>query len=74
MKRDIHGRFSKRDTVEFPIPSISFIAKYLFLLVILLIWLYLAIYRLNIGKLSEDIFFYLFGPNSCDNFNGKNPF
>ena len=46
MKRDIHGRFSKTDTIEFPLPSISFIAKYFLLLIILLPWIYLAIYRL----------------------------
>ena len=72
MKRDIHGRFSKNNTVEFPLPSISFIAKYCLLLIILLPWIYLAIYRLNIGKLSEEMFYYLFGPNSCENAKSKN--
>ena len=74
MKRDIHGRFSKNDTVEFPLPSISFIAKYFLLLTILLPWIYLAIYRLNIGKLSEEMFYYLFSPNSCENSKGKKPY
>ena len=71
MKRDIHGRFTKTDIVEFPLPSISFIAKYCLLLIILLPWIYLAIYRLNIGKLSEEMFNYVFGPNYCENANGK---
>ena len=74
MKRDIHGRFSKTDTIEFPLPSISFIAKYFLLLIILLPWIYLAIYRLNIGQLSEEMFYYLFGPNSCENTNSKKPY
>ena len=74
MKRDIHGRFSKNDTIEFPLPSISFIAKYFLLLIILLPWIYLAIYRLNIGQLSEEMFYYLFGPNSCKNTNDKKPY
>ena len=74
MKRDIHGRFTKTDIVEFPLPSISFIAKYCFLLIILLPWIYLAIYRLNIGKLPEEMFNYLFGPNYCENANGKKPY
>ena len=74
MKRDIRGRFSKNDTIEFPLPSISFIAKYFLLLIILLPWIYLAIYRLNIGQLSEEMFYYLLGPNSCKNTNNKKPY
>ena len=73
MKRDIHSRFSKNDIVEFPLPSISFFAKYFLLLIILLPWVYLGIYRLNIEKLSEEMFYYLFGPNSCENAKGKKP-
>ena len=69
MKRDIHGKFSKTDTIGFP-----FIAKYFLLLIILLPWIYLAIYRLNIGQLSEEMFYYLFGPNSCENTNSKKPY
>ena len=74
MKKDIHGRFSKTGTIEFPLPSISFISKYFLLLIILLPWIYLAIYRLNIGQLSEEMFYYLFGPNSCENTNSKKPY
>ena len=31
-------------------------------------------YRLNIGQLSEEMFYYLFGPNSCENTNSKKPY
>ena len=70
MKRDIHGKFSKTDTIEFPLPSISY-CKIFLLLIILLPWIYLSIYRLNIGQLSEEMFYYLFGPNSCKDANDK---
>ena len=74
MKRDIHGRFSKNDTVEFPLPSISFFTKYFLLLILLLPWIYLVLYRLNIGKLPEEMFYYLLWPNSCENAKGKKPY
>ena len=74
MKRDIHGRLSKNDTVEFFITFHIIYCKIFLLLIILLPWIYFAIYRLNIEKLSEEMFYYLFGPNSCENANGKKPY
>ena len=68
MKRDINGRFIKKNTIELPIPSLSFLIKYFSLLFILLPWIYLAIYKINIGKIFEKALFYLFGaPIACEN-------
>ena len=81
MKRDIHGRFSKNNTIEFSLPSFSFIVKYFLLLIVLLPWIHLVIYKINIGKLIEELLFTLFGPDSCDGpdscetkKNGKAPY
>ena len=54
MKRDIHGRFS-----EFSLTSFPFIVKYFLLLIVLLPWIHLVIYRINIGKLIEELLFTL---------------
>ena len=60
MKRDPNGRFIKKNTIEFSIPSPVFLVKYFSILFILLFWIYLAIYKLNIGKIFEEtLFFYL---------------
>ena len=76
MKRDPNGRFIKKNTIEFSIPSPAFIDKYFSILFILLPWLYLAIYKLNIGKVFEETLFFLFGdPTTCENGRTeKNPY
>ena len=50
MKRDTNGRFIKKNTIEFLIPSLSFLIKYFSILFILLPWIYFAIYKTIIGK------------------------
>ena len=68
MKRDINNRFIKKNIVESLIPSLSFLIKYLSILFILLPWIYLAMYKINIGKIFEKALFYLFGdPIACEN-------
>ena len=75
MKRDIHGRFSKNNTIEFSLPSFSIIVKYFLLLIMLLPWIHLFIYIINIGKLIEELLLTLFGPDSCETKNnGKAPY
>ena len=76
MKRDIHGRFS-----EFSLTSFPFIVKYFLLLIVLLPWIHLVIYGINIGKLTVELLFTLFGPDSSDGSdscetknNGKSPY
>ncbi len=76
MKRDPNGRFIKKNTIEFSIPSPVFLVKYFSLLFILLPWIYLAIYKLNIWKVCEETLFFLFGePITCENGRTeKNPY
>ena len=75
MKRDIHGRFSKNNSIEFSLPPFPFIVKYILLMIILLLWIHLIIYKINIGKLIEDPLSTLFGPVSCETKdNGKAPY
>ena len=61
MKRDTNGTFMKKNTIEFLIPSLSFLIKYFSILFILLPWIYFAIYKINIGKIYENALLYLFG-------------
>lgn len=41
MKRDKNGRFQKKSTIEFVVPSLSNIIKYLILFFVLTPWIYL---------------------------------
>ena len=72
MKRDLNGRFSKKNIIEFSVPSISFIIKYFLILIVLLFWIHFGIYKLNVGKKLEEVLFYIFGdPDSCQNGSQK---
>ena len=76
MKRDLNGRFEKKNIIELSVPSISFIIKYFLILIILLPWIHFGIYKLNVGKKLEELPFYIFGdPDSCENGRiSKNPY
>lgn len=62
MRRDKNGRFTKNGNIEIPIPSLSFIAKYLLVLFILLPWFYLLTYKFEIIALLQESLFSIFGP------------
>ena len=76
MKRDSNGRFTKKDTIEFPIPSVTFIIKYFLMIIVLMPWIYFGIYKLNIWMLFEKALFFIFGnPYICENGkSGKKPY
>ena len=75
MKRDPNGRFIKKNTIEFSVPSPIFLVKYFAILFILLPWIYLAFYKLNIWKVFEETLFFLFGEPTCENGRTeKNPY
>ena len=75
MKRAPNGRFIKKNTIEFSVPSPIFLVKYFAILFILLPWIYLAFYKLNIGKVFEESLFFLFGEPTCENGRTeKNPY
>ena len=67
MKKYTKGRFIRNNSIEFQLPSISFIIKYFSILILLLPWIYTAKYKLNIGKIIEGWLFFLFGePESIE--------
>ena len=53
MKRDKNGRFKKNPKLEIEFPSPKSIFKYLFILIILLPWIYLMIFKYDITHLLE---------------------
>ena len=57
MKRETNGRFIGKNNYEFSILSPAILVKYFSLLFILLPWIYLPIYKLNIGKVFDLILF-----------------
>lgn len=61
MIRGKNGRFSKKKNIEIPISSPFSVIKSLLVVIIFLPWLYILIFRFEISKIVEEIFFFLLG-------------
>ena len=53
MKRDKNGRFKKNPKFEIEFPPPKSIIKYIFILIILLPWIYLMIFKYDIVHMLE---------------------
>lgn len=60
-----NGRFTKSPTIEFDFPTPNAILKYLTLLIVLLPWIYLTIFKFDAVSIFENAFEKLFGSNNC---------
>ena len=60
------GRFISQKSLEIQIPSFSLLLKYVSLFFIILPWIYIMVYKYEIGSIFEEKLSIIFGPSSFD--------